>query len=113
MSTNRLNIINGFCLVIKVKDYFSEFTKLMEKDLEKDPDSYLKRVKIIIFDDQKEISESWDEIKKEIKAERVIFVHYNLAKISEFLDILFIPKINLTIFVKKALPNFYRAFQKL
>jgi hypothetical protein len=45
--------------------------------------------------------------------ERIVFVHYNLNKINEFLQILQTPRINLTIFIKKSLPNFFKAYRKL
>jgi hypothetical protein len=36
-----------------------------------------------------------------------------LARVREFLEIMPTPRINLTVFVKKALPKFYKAYQKL
>jgi len=40
-------------------------------------------------------------------------VHYNFSKIRDFIEVMVTPRLNLTIFIKKSLPNFYKAHQKI
>ena len=113
LSGQQDKIISGFLIVMKAEDYFTDYKKLLEQDLKEDPRSYLQKVKVIIWDKEAAVREYWDQIKVEIRNERIDFAHYNFIKIENFLDIMVTPRINLTIFIKKALPNFYKAYQKI
>ena len=43
----------------------------------------------------------------------VVFCHYNISRIEDYLDVVYIPVIKLSIFIKKALPNFFEAARKV
>jgi hypothetical protein len=85
----------------------------LQLDRELSPRSYLQRVKVIIWDTEEALKNRWNEIKEAIEAEKVAFAHYNFSKVKDFLEVMVTPHINLTIFVKKALPKFYEAYLKL
>jgi hypothetical protein len=77
------------------------------------PMSYLQKVKVVIWDKEAALKNRWAQIKQAMQLEQVAFAHYNFSKIRDFLEVMVTPRINLTIFVKKSLPNFYKAYRKL
>lgn len=75
--------------------------------------NYMEKVKVIIYDRKEELKKYWKQLKRNIESEMVSFVHYNFNKIRDFLEIMVTPRINLTTFIKKSLPNFIAVQQKI
>ena len=68
-----------------------------------DKNNYFNDIKVIIFDQKDAIKIHW---KKLHENRFVNFIHFNLSKIEEFINIILVRQLKISIFMKKSLPDY-------